>query len=135
MAKVIRDYDGTYLNHDEIEFIAHCIESHMGQWNTDRKSNVILPKPEDVYQHFVHLADYLASRKCLTMEFEGYVQPKVETPPLDDYVISFGKHSGTKLVDLWRTHKDYVMWCKENIHREPLQSLIKELEEREDIEI
>ena len=29
MANVVRSYDGQYLNHDEIEFIAHCVESHM----------------------------------------------------------------------------------------------------------
>lgn len=135
MANVVRSFDGKYLNHEEIEFIAHCIESHMGQWNTDRKSSVILTKPQDDYQMFVHLADYLASRKSLTMDFEGYEQPKVELPSLNDYVISFGKHSGTKLIDLWNTHRDYVLWCKENINREPLQSLIKQLETQEDDEI
>jgi hypothetical protein len=135
MANIVRSYDGKYLNHDEIDFIANCIESHMGQWNTEKKSSEVLPKPNNVYQHFVHLADYLASRKTLTMEFDNYAQPKVETPKLDDYVISFGKHSGTKLVDLWEVHRDYVMWLKENVQREPLQTLIKELEKREDDEI
>ena len=38
MANVIRSYDGKYLNHEEIELIAHCIESHMGQFNVDKKT-------------------------------------------------------------------------------------------------
>jgi hypothetical protein len=69
MAAVIRSYDGKYLNHNEIELIAHCIESHMGSWNVDKKTGECLPKPEDLHQELVHLADYLASRKTLTMDF------------------------------------------------------------------
>lgn len=135
MANVIRSYDGKYLNHNELEFIAHCVESHMGQWCSDRKSSTVLPKPLDVYQHFVHLADYLASRKDLTMAFEGYEQPKVELPDVNEYVLNFGRHNGKKLIDVYKYHRDYIDWCKENIHREPLMSLIKQLEKQEDDEI
>ena len=71
MAAVIRSYDGKYLNHDEIELIAHCIESHMGSWNVDKKTGECLPKPEDLHQELVHLADYLASRKTLTIYFDN----------------------------------------------------------------
>jgi hypothetical protein len=131
MANIIRSYDGQFLNHDDLEFMAHCIESHMGQWNTDRKSSVVLPKPMDEYQQFVHLADYLASRKDLTMAFDNYEQPKVELPDVNEYVLNFGKHTGKKLVDVFKKHRDYLEWCKENIHREPLMSLIKVLEEQE----
>ena len=135
MANVIRSYDGQYLTHEDIEFMAHCVESHMGQWSTDRKSKMVLPKPMDEYQHFVHLADYLASRKDLTMAFENYEQPKVELPDINEYTLNFGKHSGKKLIDVYKKHRDYIDWCKENIHREPLMSLIKLLEKQEDDEI
>lgn len=131
MANVIRSYDGQYLNHDELEFIAHCIEAHMGSWNTDKKSSVVLPKPIDEYQRFVHLADYLASRKDLTMAFDESAQPKVELPDVNEYVLNFGKHSGKSLVYVFEHHRDYLEWCKENIKREPLMSLIKLLEEQE----
>lgn len=131
MANVVRSYDGQYLSHDELEFISRCIESHMGQWSTDKKSSTVLPKPEDVYQHFVHLADYLASRKDLTMAFDESAQPKVELPDVNEYVLNFGKHSGKSLVYVFEHHRDYLEWCKENIKREPLMSLIKLLEEQE----
>ena len=130
MANVVRSYDGQYLNYDELEFIAHCIESHMGQWNTDRKSSTVLLKPADEYQNFVHLADYLASRKDLTVAFDGYEQPKVEAPNVDEYVLDFGKHKGTKLVDVFNYHRDYLEWYKEAVGREPLMGMIKVLEER-----
>lgn len=70
------------LEREQIEFIAGCIESHMGQWNTKWNSNVeIMPKPKTGPQNLVHLADYLASRKYLTFEFgDDYYQPATEKP-------------------------------------------------------
>lgn len=51
--------------------ITECIESHMGQWNTDYKTGEeILPKPKDDIQRFIHLCDYLASRKMLEVNFD-----------------------------------------------------------------
>jgi hypothetical protein len=137
MANVIRSYDGQYLNHDELEFIAHCIESHMGQWSTDRKSSVVLPKPMDEYQHFVHLADYLASRKDLTMAFDNVESPK-QTPVVtnvDDYVITFGKYKGEKLVEVYNKDRSYCMWLKDNSYMKDVVEMIKRLEAREDDEI
>ncbi len=43
--------------------ICPLIESHMGQWTTNKYSKITLPKPETHLQKVVHLADYLASRK------------------------------------------------------------------------
>lgn len=57
--------------HEEIfETICDCISSHMGHWNTDYETKEeILPIPQTVLQKFVHLCDYLASRKCLEFNF------------------------------------------------------------------
>ena len=49
------------LPDNDLLFIAHCIESHMGQWSN--------PKPADKYQWLVHLCDYLASRNSINMIF------------------------------------------------------------------
>lgn len=44
--------------------IAFAIESHMGRWNTAKYSSVVLPTPGmQPLRQFVHLCDYLASRK------------------------------------------------------------------------
>lgn len=125
MANVIRSYDGQFLNHDDIEFIAHCIESHMGQWNTDRKSKDILPKPMDEYQQFVHLADYLASRKDLTMAFDGVEQPKVELPDINEYKFNFGRHTGKTIPEVAAKDMGWLTWAKDNLTREPVITLIK----------
>lgn len=131
MANVIRGYEGQYLNHDELEFIAHCIESHMGQWSTDRKSSVVLPKPTDEYQQFVHLADYLASRKDLTMAFDNAEMPKAAPMNVDDYVVSFGKYKGTKLVDLFNTDRSYCMWLKDNSYQREVVEMIRQIEAKQ----
>lgn len=55
----------------QFEFIMDCIKTHMGQWNKDFKTKEeVLEIPTTKYQFLVHQADYLASRKCLTMEFD-----------------------------------------------------------------
>ena len=63
--------DKTTFTEKEIEFIASTISSHMGQWNTNDYSNVVLPKPSNKYQNFVHQCDYLASKKYLNFEFDS----------------------------------------------------------------
>ena len=53
-----------------IQLICKCIATHMGSWNTDRNGVEILPKPTSNMQQFVHLCDYLASRRFLEVNFE-----------------------------------------------------------------
>lgn len=127
MANVIRSTDG--LAASERDFIAHCIESHMGQWCSDKKTGVELPKPKDEYQKLVHLADYLASRKTLNMDFENIETPRVESKP-EEYVLTFGKHKGEKLIDLFKSGDDYVVWMEENITRPDVQAAIKAIKKK-----
>lgn len=46
------------------------IRSHSGQWNTDKEGREILPKPVTRFEQFVHLCDYLASRRWLDVKAE-----------------------------------------------------------------
>ena len=62
--------DKTKFTDKEINFITHVISSHMGPWNTNNYSDVVLPKPESKFQRFVHMCDYLASRKFLDVKFD-----------------------------------------------------------------
>ena len=63
--------DKLSLNEEEIKFICKVISSHMGQWNTNPYSDVVLPLPKDKYQRFVHMCDFLASRKFLDIKFSN----------------------------------------------------------------
>lgn len=47
------------------EEIASLVLSHMGQWNTSPHSRLVLPTPQTEEQKFVHMCDYLASRKSI----------------------------------------------------------------------
>lgn len=60
----------TSLREKEVLFLVHVIESHMGIWNTNRDLSIELPIPKDKYQKFVHLCDFLASRKEINLEFD-----------------------------------------------------------------
>ena len=56
------DIFGTMIGH-----VCALIDSHMGQWTTDRDGQEILPKPKSAAQKFVHMCDFLASRKFITI--------------------------------------------------------------------
>lgn len=116
-----------FIPEEEIEFVASAIESHMGQWNTDRRSKEVLPLPENKYQKILHLADYLASRKDIDVNFDGYETAKPEVPKLEEYILPFGKHKGEKLIDVASYDAGYISWAKENMTREPIKSLLAQL--------
>ena len=59
------------LTDEEIDFIVRVTASHMGEWNTNPYSKVVLPLPKDKYQRFVHMCDFLSSRKFLDVKFEN----------------------------------------------------------------
>ena len=72
MSKFIIDNKDEFTWTDkEIKFMSSVIETHMGQWTKDYKGNEVLTKPSNKYQKFVHMCDYLASRKFLDIKFEN----------------------------------------------------------------
>ena len=89
-----------------------------------------MPSPQNLVQELVHLSDYIASRSDIHILFEED-EAKPTLPDPNEYTLNFGKHSGKTLVYVFENHRDYLDWCKENIKREPLMSLIKLLEEQE----
>ena len=42
----------------------------MGIWNKDYDGNEVLPVPKTKWENFVHMCDYLASRKCIQFSFD-----------------------------------------------------------------
>lgn len=63
----------TKVNEKEEEYcnkLIPLIEKHMGEWTFDRKTKTnVLIEPKSKLERFVHLCDYLASRKCLEVNF------------------------------------------------------------------
>lgn len=66
------------LEVEEIEFLGDVIKTHMGVWTTDYNGNEVLEKPKTKYQNFVHMCDFLASRKCILIPFDNDNKISVE---------------------------------------------------------
>jgi len=58
------------FNDEEINFLIDAIASHMGPWTKDYDGNEVLPYPKTKYQNFVHMCDYLSSKKFLNVDFD-----------------------------------------------------------------
>ena len=58
------------LTDDELDEIKNNVASHMGKYNTNNYSDVVLPLPETVSEKFVHMCDFLASRKQIHFDFD-----------------------------------------------------------------
>lgn len=72
VSKLIKDNkDKLTLKEEEINLLCSMIETHMGEFNKDYRGNAILPLPSNKYQKFVHMCDYLASKKFLDIKFSG----------------------------------------------------------------
>ena len=63
--------DSLEMSDENIDFICEVISSHMGVWNKDFDGNEVLPIPKTKCQSFVHMCDYLASRKSILIEFDN----------------------------------------------------------------
>lgn len=110
------------------ERISMNICSHMGQWNTSSRSKVVLAKPSDKCQKITHLCDYLASRKNLIFEFPEGDEERKEAAKEDRnaYRLAFGKYKGELLIDIEKSHPDYIEWIKANTTlREPLKAFLE----------
>jgi len=66
---VMKNKDKLSLSDSELDLFGKAVESHMGPWNTDYEGREILPKPKTKYENFVHMCDYLSSKKFLNVNF------------------------------------------------------------------
>ena len=127
-AEVVESFLGCgIIKDEEIKMVSQMIRSHMGKFNTDKRSDTVLPIPSNKYQKLLHWADYLASRKCIEMIFDGF---EAEKPTKDSYQIQFGKYKGMSIADIINQDKDYLIWLRDKADmelREPLKSLIADL--------
>jgi hypothetical protein len=79
-ANLFKETAKKYITQDNMQYMKRvvpmvhgAIASHMGQFNTAPYARgIVLPKPKNGIEVFVHMADYLASRKFLTFEFDKY---------------------------------------------------------------
>lgn len=117
---------------DEIRMIiGDAVASHSGEWTTSKRSKAVLPSPQTLIQELVHLSDYIASRGDIHILFEGE-DNKPKLPSLDEFKLTFGKHTGKTIPEIAITDRGWLVWAKDNLSREPLLTLIKKYFEEED---
>ena len=68
---VIDNYKDIGISEEDAKFMGDVIKTHMGVWTTDYNGNEVLEPPKTKYQNFVHMCDFLASRKCLLVPFDS----------------------------------------------------------------
>lgn len=69
---IMEQKDKLSMDIDDIRKLCSMIESHMGEWTYDSyNQKEVLPKPRTAEQRFVHMCDFLASRKFIDVKFNG----------------------------------------------------------------
>lgn len=114
------------------QMIADMCEAHSGEWNKDKKGNVIMAEPRNDREFFIHECDILSSRADLDWIVSDELKRVLEglpEPSIDDYEIPIGKYKGRKLVEIFHLDRQYCDWMRDNISREPLHGMVEKLYE------
>ena len=114
------------------EAIARMVERHSGEWTSSKKSKVVLPEPENAMELFVHECDYLSSRSNIDMPIPEYLKDIFVDEPVEfdeSYTITFGKHAGERLIDVYKSKPDYVEWMEQSIYKRDVLNAIKAMKQ------
>ena len=65
------------------------------------------------------------------MAFDNAETPKPAPTNVEEYIVTFGKYKGTKLVDLFNKDRGYCMWLKENSYQREVVEMIKQIEAKQ----
>ena len=121
------------------EMIAGMCEAHSGEWTTNKRSSVVLPEPRNDRELFIHECDILSSRSDLDMIIPSGLkdvlfgvkstenEEVIVEDTLENYRLTFGKHTGKTLLEIKECDPSYIRWAKEKIDREPIKSLLVQM--------
>ena len=115
------------LPKDQLDLLCDAIMSHMGQWNTDRSGKEIMPKPKTPIQKFVHLCDYLASRKYLEYDFgnDYYAGISTNSDELQNYISKIIDKCKKMIEDGKDRESIYDLIAKYNAGKKNPNSIVK----------
>lgn len=94
------------ISSSDAEFMASSVLTHMGKWGAE--------KPSTDAQKLVHIADCLAAKKWLNVDFNMFQEQSYgplfdKEEPAGEYVITFGKYNGSKLKDIDDGYLDFLV--------------------------
>ena len=114
-ADFIRSFsDCGIISKEDIDFIADVVATHMGQWNSNGKNSKFdnLPLPQTKAQEFLHMCDYIVSRK--DVDISTYLfDPEVSSVTVDDVremKVKFGKYKGKTYENIYKDDPQYLDW-------------------------
>lgn len=114
-ANFIREFSNCdIISAEDIEYIAGLIETHMGQWNVKSKNSKCppLPLPKTTAQQFLHLCDFIVSRKDVNLSSYLF-DPEASTVTTEDVrhtLITFGKYKGLTYQEVFESDPGYLDW-------------------------
>lgn len=127
----------TSVEHDiNIEYksiIANMCYAHSGEWTTSKRSNIVLREPQSDMEFFIHECDILSSRSDIDMIIPEELRKILgdsdvkEIPKIEEYKLDFGKYKGLTLLEVQKENPGYITWLKENLHREPIKTLLQKI--------
>lgn len=132
----------SHPNHDispeDKQFLAGMVATHSGQWNTNRKKEVILPVPRTLTEKLGHYTDMFCSRAyflyqipdeqmAVINEIANSIGEKTVSIPgnkptnLGETVMPFGKFRGMKILDILKATdgKRYLEWIVRDLGDKP----------------
>ena len=129
------------ISKDEAQYMADAVSTHMGIWGVKDGER----KPTTDAEKLLHIADYSASRKEISMEF-GTNKPEsfpkmptleIATPPKETVtenveekqpVFNFGKYRGKTIDEVYTENADYLRWVAEqkDFSNAEIQNKVKE---------
>jgi hypothetical protein len=77
----------------------------------------------------VHVADYLASRKSIDLDFDNFIAEQPAVIFDEDCVIHFGKHKGKRYLDVYAIEPDYFDWVEKNLNKRDILDKVKAMRE------
>lgn len=112
------------------EAIARMCERHSGEFVSSKRSDVVLPEPENEMERIIHTCDILSSRNNIDMLPSEYlldilseIDGNIDFD--EEFIVPLGKYKNQKLIDIYKQDPDYIDWMETGIQRRDVVRQIK----------
>jgi len=123
ISNILPDTDNYFLDseNDIHKYLIMPIETHMGEWG--EKDTVPVQYPTTEPDKLLHVCDYLASKKFISIEITQEEIQKT-TPKTEDMTLGFGKYRDKTFQEVKQIDLPYLKWCYNNLESEALREKV-----------